>query len=545
MTEKVVTTPVVTTPEKIADDVARLVAGDVLELAEGVYRNAVTFACLRGEPGRPIRIVARRGAVFDAGLPMPKRRPSDNPDGTRAPLGPCDEGFAVVERAKAAARALDSATEFPGVYKLSDQGQVRFVGCQNVIVEGLTFRDCWPTAIALLDSREMEFRNIHIEGGAYAFQARGTSTARVRIHRCRWTQDTTETLLWSGLAWADVHGNWGEGEGDGWRCFDGSFFNANEIAGEVEIADCTIRHAFNGIHLFNRNRQRDISVGIRVRGCTFSHIKDNPIEAEDAAWNWWIHDNEFHNCHKWLSLELKKVGWFYIFRNRAWADSRPGPEDDANASGSVFKFFKKDDKPKTSDAPIYVFNNSWALRSTIVQEGFVRGLYHANNAIRFYQETDASEGMPKLVYRKWTPFFGRRDIAEPDTRLPAADFTRRWSNDKAGFDIRFEGDVTNHADVPDGLRAANYAVKPGAVGDPLFVAPTRGDLHLAGNSPCVGRSVALTLNIMKDGKPGPDVLLSAGLNVGWDQDAAKPDPFDDLCLHAPHIEPLDGSDVKA
>ena len=521
-----------TTPDKIAVDVAGLVAGQTLVLGEGIYRDAVTFARLRGEPDRPIRIRARRGAIFDAGLPMPKRRPPDNPDGTRAPLGPCDDGFAVVERAKAAARALDPATEFPGVYKLSDQGQVRFVGCQNVIVECLTFRDCWPTAIALLDSRNMEFRNIHIEGGAYAFQARGTSTARVRLERCRWTQDTTETFLWSGLAWADVHGNWGEGEGDGWRCFDGSFFNANEIAGELEIVDCTVRHAFNGVHLFNRNRQKDISVGVRVHGCTFSHIKDNPIEAEDAAWNWWIHDNQFHNCHKWLSLELKKVGWFYIFRNRAWADSRPGPRDDANASGSVFKFFKKDDKPKISDAPIYVFNNSWALRSALVQEGFVRGLCHANNAIRFYKETDAPPGTPELVYRRATPFFGRRDIAEPDSPLPPADFTRRWR--KTEFDIRFVGDVTNHPDFPGGLHEAGYSVEPGAAADPMFVNPVKGDLGLRPGSPCVGSAVGLSLKIRKHA----DLVLPAAINVGWDQGGR--DPFAQLLACAPRVDALDG-----
>jgi len=510
-----------TTPDTIAGDIADLRAGDTLVLRAGTYSSAVTFAQLRGRPGRPIRIRARQGAVFDAGLPMPKR--------LAPPLGPSDPGFAVIERTRAAVRALDPATEFPGVYKLSDQGQVRFIGCCNVIVEGLTFRHCWPTAIALLESHDMEFRGIRVEGAAYAFQARGTGTARLRIEGCTWTQDTTRKLLWADLAWADVHGNWGEGKGDDWRCFDGSFFNANEIAGDVEIIDCTIRHAFNGVHLFNRERRPDLSVGVRVHGCTFRHIKDNPIEAEDAAWNWWIHDNVFHNCHKWLSLELKKAGWIYIFRNRAWADSRPGPDDDANASGAVFKFHKKADKPKISRAPIYVFNNSWALRSTIVQEGFVRGLRHVNNAIRFY---GSSDGKPAPIYWPWTPFFGRRDVAEPDQPLPPADFTRRWSREEPGFDIRFVGDVINHPHFPAVLHGSGYAVQPGAAADPLFAGPTRGNLSTRRGSPCLGTAVALSLRM----KTGAAVRLPAGINVGWDQGRA--DPFAALRARAPSVASL-------
>ncbi|MCW5748871.1 MAG: hypothetical protein KIT36_21965 [Alphaproteobacteria bacterium] len=472
---------------------------------------------------------------------MPKRLPDKIPDGTRPPLGPSDEGFAVVERARAAVRALDPATEFPGVYKLSDQGQVRFIGCQGVIVEGLRFRDCWPTAVAVLDSQSMDFRKIRVEGAAYAFQARGTSTRRLRLQQCEWTQDTTERLLWGDLAWADVHGNWGEGEGNDWRCFDGSFFNANDIAGEVEIVDCAIRHAFNGVHLFNRDRRTDLSVGVRVHGCSFSHIKDNPIEPEDAAWNWWIHDNVFHNCHKWFSLELKKAGWIYIFHNRAWADDRPGPEDDANASGAVFKFFKKADKPKMSKAPIYVFNNSWGLRSTLVHEGFVRGFYHVNNAFRFY---GAADGKPSPVYWPWTPFFGRRDAAEPDSPLPPADFTRRWAAAEREFDIHFRGDVTNHPHFPERLQAAGYAVAPGVAADPGFVAPTRGDLHFADGSPCLGRAGALSLNIMNAQRErGPDVILPAGINVGWDQGDA--DPFSALRACAPYVAPLDAETATA
>ncbi|TXL74115.1 hypothetical protein FHP25_18090 [Vineibacter terrae] len=505
----------VTTPDTIAGDVVELHPGDVLELGAGIYRKAVTFAQVRGVPGRPVRIRAQPGAVFDAGLAMPDR----------LQVGPTDAGFEVIERTRAAVRVLDPATEFPGVYKLSDQGQLRFVGCQHVIVEGLLFRNCSPTAIALLECHHMEFRGIGIEGGAYGFQARGTGTAQLRIEGCTWTQDTTRKLLWESLAWADVHGNWGESAGNGWRCFDGSFFNANEIAGGVEIVGCTIQHAFNGVHLFNRGGRPDLSVGVRVHDCTFSHIKDNPIEAEDAVWNWWIHDNVFHNCHKWLSLELKKVGWVYIFRNCAWADSRPGPKGDANASGAVFKFFKKDDKPEMSEAPIYVFNNSWALRSTIVQEGFVRGLHHVNNAIRFYGPSD---GKPAPIYWPWTPFFGRRDVAEPDTPLPPADFTRCWDV----FDIRFVGDVINHPHYPRGLRAMGYAVRAGAGADPMFVAPTTGDLSLDRGSPCIAKARKLRLRM----RAGADVTLPAGINVGWDQGSKK--PFDGLKARAPSVPPL-------
>ena len=80
----------VTTPHTIASDAASLVAGDTLELGAGIYRQAVSFSRLQGAPGQPIRIRAQPGAVFDAGLPMPKRWPPANTDGVRPPLGPGD-----------------------------------------------------------------------------------------------------------------------------------------------------------------------------------------------------------------------------------------------------------------------------------------------------------------------------------------------------------------------------------------------------------------------------------------------------------------------
>lgn len=504
------------TPVDIERVAATLSAGDTLLLGAGRYDRPVVFKGLRGTAERPIRISGTPGATFDGGLPLPRAS---------------GDGMRVRQLARAAVGRLDPGLRFPGVYELADRGFLRFENCAFIAVDGLTIEDCWPTAIAIGDSHDLEFRQLEISGAAYAFQARGSTTRRLLIHRCHWVQDPSRHFLWKELTWADVHGNWGEagkeedGKANGWRCFDGSFFNANDIAGEVEIAHCHVEHAFNGVHLFNVAYSEAISRDIRVHHCRFSHIKDNPIEPEGAAWNWWVHDNEFHNCHKWFSLELRKVGWFYIFQNRAWADDRPGPQDDGNASGAVFKFLTKPGKVEAASAPIWVFHNSWALRSTLVQSGFVHSLQHFNNAIRFYAPDD---GKRPPVYWPWTPFFGRRDAAEPERRSPPADFTRRWER----FHIGFFNDVINHQDYPGVLKDCGYEVKGGIAADPGFVSPARGDLRLVERSPCRASGAGASIGLVGGGS----VPIPPGLDIGWQETPSE--AIATLVAAAPAVTPL-------
>ena len=529
-------TLITATPATVAQRAAELRPGDTLRLESGRYRDRLSLNHVRGTAARPIRIEAAADAVFDAGLPLPTSLADPTP---------------VRALAEAAARALDPARDFPGIHRIQGEGHLALRECEHLILSGLRFRDCWPTAIAIDSCRHLQFDAIDVQGAAYAFAASGRLTRHLRFDTCKWVQDRSKAFLWSTLNFADVHGNWGEADGDGWRCFDGSFFNGVDIAGPVSFVECVVKHAFNGVHLFNRERSPDLSRDIVVRDCRFSHVKDNPVEAEDAATNWWIVGNDFHNCHKWLSLELKKAAGIYVFRNQAWADDRPGPPEDANASGAVFKFFKKADKPKKSSPPIHVFNNSWALRSTIVAEGFVRGLRHANNAIHVYGPKDRRAARARLAkgvsdqqelaaiderlvraYREWTPLFGSRDIAEPHWPQPPRDFTRFWET----FDIHFENDVVGRPDGRPDIRAAGYPDMKARWKSPRFVAPTAGDTALAANSPCAGTSTAYDVVLVDK----TVVALPAGLNVGAHQ--ADPKPFDALLARAPVVAPLATSD---
>ena len=117
-----------------------------------------------------------------------------------------------------------------------------------------------------------------------------------------------------------------------------------------------------------------------MHDCLFFEIRNNVLEAEDVATNWWFHRNKIHNAHKPFSIELRKGGAFYIFSNCWWFDSVQGPRGyGVHRGGGMFKFRKK--KPGQTLKPSYVFHNSIATRSDYARKELLAGLKHFNNAI--------------------------------------------------------------------------------------------------------------------------------------------------------------------
>jgi hypothetical protein len=55
---------------------------------------------------------------------------------------------------------------------------------------------------------------------------------------------------WKELTWEAIHGN--NPKINGGRAFDGAFFRTRNIKGDVVIRNNRVRHAANGIHMFNR-----------------------------------------------------------------------------------------------------------------------------------------------------------------------------------------------------------------------------------------------------------------------------------------------------
>ncbi|QQS11184.1 MAG: hypothetical protein IPK81_16535 [Rhodospirillales bacterium] len=346
-------------------------------------------------------------------------------------------------------------------------------------------------------------------GSSYAFYAIGREarpaaegTRRLRFRRCHWLQDVTRNDLWNKVRWAQVHGV-GPGTG-GYRLYDGSFFNGYDIPGDVEFDGCAVEHAFNGIHFFNEDLSGDRACDVHVHDCTFSNVRDNPIEPESRARNWWIHHNAFVDCHKWFSLELFRAGHFYIFANTGWFRSAPGAEPDL--SGAVFKLLAHEDDIGRYDGPIHVFNNSWCLRSHLFKDGALARLRHHNNAIAFCQylpgEKPSACGTGKP--------FGKHK--EPRGTGAAPFFTKEWRK----LDIAFTNDLVQHEAWPAELRHCGYHRLDGVHGAPMFADPLNGHFELLPDSPCRGAGVRLPVEL-PDGTvwTPPDHVP---FNIGADQD---------------------------
>jgi hypothetical protein len=460
-----------------------LTPGTVVQLAAGVYTQPVEIVRQHGRPDAPIVIRGVQTAVFDG-------------------LQSVDD---FTPRAEEVAHQAEAAGHYPGVYPIADEAHLKIRDCAWITLDALRFRRCWPTALWLKDCTDIAMRNLAVEDSSYAIYAVGQQTRRLLIDRCTWVQDPTRHRLWRDTYWKNVHGDQSTAGSGGARAYDGTFFLGDGIAGDLEIRNCTIEHAFNGIHLFNRDSVEGLSRNVYLHHNRFRWVKDNPFEPEDLATNWWIYENEIFNNHKWFSFELPKYGYFYVFRNVGYFDDKPGPPDDENSGGAVFKLPKEAGRAL---GPVYTFNNSWFLRSSYIKDGAISHFHHLNNAIQFCSiRTDVCDPMKS--------FFGKAGTA----------FTKDWQT----LDIRFVNDLSNHVNFPSKLQADGYGIEDGRAADPMFEDAAAGRFELKTASPCCGQGRALELTL----PDGTRWSSRRPLDIGAAQ--TYPDAFDGL-VQAPNPE---------
>ena len=125
-----------------------------------------------------------------------------------------------------------------------------------------------------------------------------------------------------------------------------------------------------------------------------------------------------------------------------WFDRRPGPPGDPNNGGAVFK----ENKGPFPTRPVYVFHNTWYLRSTYVKGGRIPELTHFNNAIVYAR---AADHPPGLVDDN-KPMFG-------------ADFLDDWKQSDSVFDH----DYCHHPQYDPMARRSGGRPAPGGA-DPRF-----------------------------------------------------------------------------
>ncbi|MFO1071081.1 MAG: right-handed parallel beta-helix repeat-containing protein [Geminicoccaceae bacterium] len=363
-------------PSSLQRALDEAVAGQTIQLACGTYPKRLRMTGRHGRPGQPIVIRGKPKAVLDGGRNVHQFNP-------------------VAQRL---AEATQLNRGFPGMQAMMPQGQLVLDTCSYIRIEGLTVQGAWPTGIFIDNCQHIEIRNVHVRAGTFAFAAHGELTSNLSIVGCSWVQDLSEGSLWRRIGFEPVHGDFTL-PGD-WRAFDGDFFRAYRIRGDVLIEDNTVEHAFNGVHLFNRedDPRDDLCRRVVIRSNRFAFIRDNTIEPETAASDWWIVNNDFQDCYKLVSLEMQRCGHVYLIGNRGWFTSMPGPEADDHTSGELLKI----GGDYASWGPHYLLHNSWYLRGPLAKKRLPPGLVHMNNAIL------CCPGGRDWFCREEPPFLGKR-----------------------------------------------------------------------------------------------------------------------------------------
>lgn len=476
------------TSKTLRADIRNLGPGDTLQLRGGSYREPIVVADIWGTRERPITI-----------------RGSKTTGGSKTAVFGSDKSFADYSpEANRLAQDLEREGRGPGLYHIADEAYLILRNCQWIVVEDLSFRRCWPTAIYMDNCQNIRLRGLDFEEGTLAIAASGERTRHLIIEKCRWRQDVSaEHALWRSIPWRRVHGYWknydkdlhgsqGSGHVDvdrDARAYDGDFFRAWNIIGFVVFRDNELADAFNAIHFFNSTAgatDRSFSRNVLIENNRFERIRDNAVEPEGGAWNWIVRHNQFIDCYSPFSLEMTRSGYFYIYGNLGWSTSRPGPKEDPHSLGRLLKLPKR----HQGDGPHYVVHNSWYLRAPIIRKKRFSNFLHLNNAVDYNRAVDEQYNPEK------TSPFGRdwqdKTIStslEEQFEAERSHFTKDWH----ALQIRIDGDVIHHRDFPELLRASGYPIGPFALGaDPGFICPGQGGEGLMLKTRARGRRRALS-----------------------------------------------------
>ncbi|HEV8309364.1 MAG TPA: hypothetical protein VGW35_17025 [Methylomirabilota bacterium] len=340
-----------------------------------------------------------------------------------------------------------------------DTNCIQMKNVSGIVVEDLTVQGCWPAFLVVEGAEYVTVRRLQVTGSTYVVVARDTLTDQdttprshhFLIEHNRWIQDCTgyatdgfgprgylvddaeclrdggkqKGLMWTSIDWRCSHHNTNDPDlckcpcGADWECecneafcsgrqfefFNGALFGGRNIAGGVVFRHNDIWNAFNGIRVkaeYTRHTEPPERVDLDGKGNLnfevyanrFSFVRDNPVEPESTAFNWRVFHNRIWNAHAWFAFDDVRGGEFYIFGNLGRFDDLPGRPGQGHRNGTVLKFAESRGLP---ERPIYVFNNSWYLRSPVAGRGRTSDLRHWNNAIRFCRPEPGVPGCFWLV----------------------------------------------------------------------------------------------------------------------------------------------------
>jgi hypothetical protein len=427
---------------RLDEALAMVEPGQTIRLASGVYTEPFVIRAKEGSPQQPITLRGESGVTLDG-----RRNLVRTPQGEQLTR----EHYAFV-------KILDS---------------------RGIRLENLAIQNVWPVAVYIENSEDLVLQQLNLHGGTHAILARGPRTRRILVERCAWTGDVS---IWNEVDWKDIHTT-----PHPRRELDGDFFRSFDIAGDVVIRRNMIQHVFNGVHLFASKEgaaREDVNRNLWVYRNTFAFIRDNVVEAERYAWNWWVFGNRIWNAHKWIAFEDATGGHWYIFANVGWFDRKPGPPGDEHTGGAVFK-----DNSKPPTAPVYVFHNTWYLRSSDIKGGRLARFEHFNNVIVYARAGDHALG---LVDDE-KPMFG-------------AKFLAKWQP----ADAKFDHDFCQHPHYLLVARPNGGAPVGGDLAGPLFADRAEHQFLPADGSPLLNAGRRWTIHLPS----GQEWTIPEGRHLG-------------------------------
>jgi len=231
--------------------------------------------------------------------------------------------------------------------------------------------------------------------------------------------------IWSSVPWGVTHDTF-------YEHMNGALFGTIDAVGAVMFRGNIVRNAFNGIRMTPSPACRKESTpekkgclaklnkDVVISGNRFAFVRDNPVEPEGRAVNWRIYDNVFFNSHGWISTDGVAGGPIYVWNNTGWFNDVPTRAcDDAHhdptwkpgwtwqspqhvdfvqggyqrigqpeppfaytcAASLLGTVIKVGDKKPDLTKQVYLFHNSWYIKTPIVRGGSTGTIHHWDNAI--------------------------------------------------------------------------------------------------------------------------------------------------------------------
>lgn len=321
--------------------------GDEVVLLAGRYSHPAVITT-SGTADAPITIrgPGRGRAVLDGG--------QTRDDGRQGGLEPLDGDFAFL----------------------------KLFGADHIVLDNLSFENCWPSAIFLRSCKDLSIRNCSGTGGRYFVYARQSDsrpTCGLVLDAVTWVQDPDHDM-WDGrVTWREVKGKP--------KAYDASFFNGAmlgtfDIEGQVVVRNCAISHAFNAIRMDVRCKRIEHTEdgpritrnrNVRIHNNSFAFIRDNAIEPEMGAEDWCVYNNRLYNCHAAFSIDAVAMRDVILLANWVLNDRRPGRIGQSNQGGKILKFLGLKEKPDDMDPRprkgFWSVFNSVQTRTTYAKKG--------------------------------------------------------------------------------------------------------------------------------------------------------------------------------